>query len=401
MNDAAPRPERGRWVGSWAAAPSDGRGLGPGRPLYAQTVRMVIRPTLSGGTARIRLSHRHGSQPAEIASATIGVRAEGAGLVPGTLRLLTFDGGARVRLVPGEDVVSDAVELTVEAGRDLVVSLHVPGLVARPTEHFITNQRGYLTVSGTGDHSRSVTGAAFKLPVWKIFSTGWFFLTGVDVLAEDGASAVVAFGDSITDGYQGRNAPLLEGRRGWNANVRYPDFLAGRLSAMSPDPRRSVLNTGISGNRILTDAPRVMPYGTAGTRRFADDVLSQPGVADVIIMEGINDLGDDADVTAADVTDGLRDLVDQARRAGIRVHLGTLTPALGASAGHGSAHTEQRRQAVNDWIRTAGVADSVADFDQALRDPAQPSRLAPAFDSGDHLHPSTAGYRAMARAVRL
>lgn len=388
------------WVGSWAAAPSDGSGVNFVRPLAAQTVRMIVNPTLSGETARVRLSNRYGATAAHLSSATVGVRASGAAIVPGTLRRLTFGGSRAVDLAAGADVRSDSIELPVTAGQDLVVSLHVPGVVLQPTQHFVTNQTNYLSVPGTGDHTAATGGGAFLLRTATVFSNGWFFLSGVDVRARRSTSAVVAFGDSITDGYQGGPMPFAEGSAGRDANARYPDFLARRLRAES-GREVAVLNSGISGNRVLTDAQPPFPYGVSGLRRFEADATSLPGVTDVVILEGINDLGGDETLTADALIAGLRKLVDDAQAAGLHVHLGTILPAFGASGGHGSAHTEERRQAVNEWIRTSGVADSVVDFDAAVRDPAQPSRLLPEYDSGDRLHPSSAGYAAMAGAVNL
>lgn len=398
---AAPACEDSRWVGSWAAAPSDGKGLNLVRPLLAQTVRMVVHPTLSGDTVRIRLSNRYGAGTARISSATVGVRSQGAAIVPGTLRKLTFDGAGSVDLAAGTDRSSDATSVPVRAGQDLVVSLHVPGLVLQPTEHYITNQTNYLSLSGLGDQTGRLDATAFPLTTSTVFSNGWYFLAGVDVHAERRSRAVVAFGDSITDGFQGQGLlPGLEGRAGWDANVRYPDFLAARLQAAG-GPDVAVLNAGISGNRVLADAAAPWPYGASALRRFEDDALSAPGVSDIVILEGINDLGSDEQVTPVQVIAGLTHLVDAAHARGLRVHLGTLTPSYGASGIYGTTSTALRRQAVNLWIRTSGVADSVIDFDKAIRDPAQPSRMLPAYDSGDHLHPSTEGYRAMAAAVPL
>lgn len=391
------------WVGAWSAAPSNaGHDPLPGtRPLASQTVRMVVRPTLGGRVARVRLSHRYGDRPARISHATVAVRAQGAAAVGRTLRELTFDGAPEIVLRPGHDIASDPVRLPIRAGRDLVVTLHLPELVARPTEHFVTNQTSYLSVPGTGDHASDPGATAFPLTTRHAFSTGWYFLTGLDVRAPRSTGALVAFGDSITDGFQVVGPGPVEDPAATDRNARYSDFLAARLAAGGR--ALSVLNSGISGNRVLADADFPWPYGASGLARFGDDVLAQPGVTDVVVMEGLNDLGYGEEVTTHQLVAGLRRLVRQARRAGLRVHLGTLPPTGGArqGQGHGSQSTAERRAVVNRWIRTAGVADTVIDFDRALRDPADPSRLRPEYDSGDHLHPSTAGYRAMARAVPL
>jgi lysophospholipase L1-like esterase len=399
-----PRCTGRHWVGAWAAAPSNaghGDGIPGTRPLAAQTVRMVVRPTLDGRRVRVRLSHRHGDRPALIGQATVALREEAATAVAGTVRTLTFGGRQEVTIGPGRDVTSDPVRLRVRSGRDLLVSLHVPEVVESPTEHFVTNQTGYLAPSGSGNRAADEAGSAFVQQTRHAFSVGWYFLTGVDVLAPRRTGAVVAFGDSITDGFQVAGSGPFEDPEVIDRNARYPDFLAARLRRAGV--AQSVLNSGISGNRVLADADTPWPYGDSALTRFGADAVRLPGVTDVIVMEGLNDLGNDDALPARELVAGLRTLVRRAQRAGLTVHLGTLPPTGGArdGEGHGSEATARRRQAVNRWIRTSGVADSVVDFDRALRDPADPSRLRPAYDSGDHLHPSTAGYRAMARAVPL
>jgi lysophospholipase L1-like esterase len=398
----APRCTGRHWVGAWAAAPSNaghGEGIPGTRPLGAQTVRMVVRPTLDGRRVRVRLSHRYGDRPARIEQVTVAVRDDGATAVPGTMRTLTFGGRQDLVIRPGRDVTSDPVRLGVRAGRDLLVSLHVPEVVESPTEHFVTNQTGYLAPSGSGNSAADQGGRAFVQQTRHAFSVGWYFLAGVDVLAPRRTGAVVAFGDSITDGFQVAGSGPLEDPEAIDRNARYPDFLAARLARAGV--AQSVLNSGISGNRVLADAETPWPYGDAALIRFRADALRLPGVTDVILMEGLNDLGNDDALPARELIRGLRALVRRAQRAGLTVHLGTLPPTGGArdGEGHGSAATARRRQVVNRWIRTSGIADSVVDFDRALRHPGDPSRLRPAYDSGDHLHPSTAGYRAMARAV--
>ena len=403
--EAAARCAGRHWVGAWAAAPSNAGHQGgiPGtRPLAAQTVRMVVRPTLGGKLVRVRLSHRYGESPARIAHATVALRDQDAAAVPGTVRSLTFGGERETTLEPGRDVVSDPVALHARPGRDLLVSLHIPDVVDRPTEHFVTNQTSYLSVSGSGDHAADQAGLAFPLETRHMFSVGWYFLSGVDVLAPRRAGAVVAFGDSVTDGFQVTGSGPIEDPAAIDQNARYPDFLSARIRS-NRTPPLSVLNSGISGNRVLADAESPWPYGDAALDRFEADALRLPGATDLILMEGLNDLGNDESLTARRLIEGLRTLALRARRAGLAVHLGTLTPTGGArqGEGHGSQETARRRAIVNRWIRISGVADSVVDFDRALRDPSDPSRLRPAYDSGDHLHPNSAGYRAMAAAVRL
>lgn len=400
------RCQGSHWVGSWAAAPSNAGhvdGVPFARPLADQTVRMVVRPTLSGHRVRVRLSNRYGVSPTRISHATVAVRDAGPAAVAGTMRELTFGGEDEVTLAPGADLSSDPVDLDVEAGRDLLVSLHVPDVVDRPDEHFVTVTTNYLAPTGAGDFAGDEAGTAFVTTTRHAFSVGWYFLDGVDVRAPHSTGAVVAFGDSITDGFQVTGPGMVEDPAVMDRNARYPDFLAARLRrrAQEGGPRLAVLNSGISGNRVLADADAPWPYGDAALHRFDDDALRMPGVTDVVLLEGINDLGYTDTLPARDLIDGLRRLVRRGHEAGLRVHLGTLTPSGGSARGHGSEATARRRAVVNRWIRTSGVADSVVDFDRAVRDPADPSRLRPAYDSGDHLHPSSAGYRAMAAAVRL
>lgn len=392
------------WVGSWAAAPaaiSSPGDLGSPRPIADQTLRMVVTPTLSGRTARVRLSHRYGDEPVTFSSATVARRATGADAAPRTMRRLTFDGRRSVTVPAGGEVVSDRFRGGVRAGWDLLVSVHVSGIVVGPTEHFITNQTNYQAPTGAGDHSADRAGSAFA-PVRTNWSNGWYFLSGLDVRAPRRAGAVVAFGDSITDGYQGSDVPQVENQDVLDDNARYPDFLDAVLEerlARSGRPDAGVLNAGISGNRVLRGAEAPYPFGVSALRRFRADALRAAGARDVVVLEGINDLGNDEDVRPAELIGAYRTLARRAHRAGLRVHLGTLTPAFGSEGGHGTAHTESRRRTVNRWIRKQRVADSVIDFDRAVRDPRDPRRLRPRYDSGDRLHPSSAGYRAMAEAV--
>jgi len=399
---AAPPCQGTHWVGAWAAAPggvslADGKDAPP--PLEAQTVRMVVHPTIGGHRVRVRLSHRYGAAPALVTHATLGVRRHGAAAVPRSVRTLRFHAQRSVRLAPGQDILSDPVSLRFRRGQDLLVSLHLPHAVGRPTQHAYTNQTNYLSARRKGDHAADTSGRAFGVRAAGR-PAGWYFLSGVDVRAPRRTHAVVAIGDSITDGVQ---RAAVRGQAVAHPNTRYTDFLSDRLAVGRARPRMSVLNGGIGGNRVLSAATPPRANGAAALDRFRADALQQAGVTDVIIIEGINDLGTDQSLGARALIDALWLLVRQAQMAGLRVHLGTLTPAFGARQGEsqGSLTTERRRQLVNRWIRASGVADGVVDFDRAVRDPAQPARLRPVYDSGDHLHPSTAGYRAMARAVRL
>lgn len=381
------------WVGAWYMAPQEVTRAADAPPyLYAPvvdnaTVREIVRPTVAGTALRLRISNRYGTRPLHVGAATVGV-ARGIGAVlPGTLRRVTFGGRGEVDIPPGGAVVSDPVSGTVQARRALAVSLYVPGYVRPRTWHKIAGRVNYLSVSG--DHSMDTSGAAFAHR-----DTNVLWLDGVDVRAR-GAWALVAIGDSITDGM----------RATLNAQRRWPDALSRRLRRAGLD-RVAVLNAGISGNRLLNDSAC---YGASLLSRFRGDALDRPGVRAVIVLIGINDIdfgytprrrGLDCDaphvkVTAASLIAGYRRLIAAAKSRGVRIYGATLTPAGLPPV------REAVRKTVNAWIRGSGAFDAVIDFDAALRDPAHPARLLARYDSGDHIHPSDAGYAAMARAVPL
>jgi lysophospholipase L1-like esterase len=379
------------WVGSWSASPSDAANSG----FNDQTLRMILTPHLAGSMLRVHLSNRFGSQPVTLDRVSIAQRQSGASLVPGSSRSLAFGGRPSVTLPASADVVSDPLRFTVVPFVDLAVSLYAPGVTGPATKHFTALQTSYVTGLTTGDRSADVDGAAFT-----VTTTSWYFIDGIDVMARSDVAAVVTFGDSITDGFQGLEGAIVPIEEGLDANERYPDFLQHRLLAAGR--RLSVLNAGISGNRILHDGTVPPALGPSALSRLAIDAISQAGVTDVIILEGINDIGQAPRASATDIIAGLQQLVEQLHVARLNVLVGTLTPAGGAQAGfYGTAMANDTRQAVNTWIRSSGVADGVVDFDAALRDPQDPSRINPAYDGGDHLHFNSAGYEAMAGAVNL
>jgi lysophospholipase L1-like esterase len=400
-----------RWVATWAtalvarpaggaAAPGVSRGLappvapapsaagrqgGPGAPvtLSNQTLRQIVRVSLGGSRVRVVLSNVFGTAPVEIGGAQIALREKEAAVAPASIRPLTFSGSPSAAILPGAVLLSDPVDLAVPPLSDLAVDLFLPGdLGAGPspvTTHNGASQTNYVSVSGNhaGRPAFEVSGR----------TTAWFLLARVEVLAPTGAGAVVAFGDSITDG----------ARSTLDANSRWPDYLARRLAARRGGPAMAVLNAGISGNRVLGDGA-----GVSALARFDRDVLMQTGVTHVVILEGINDIGlarANPSPGAADLIAGHRQLIERARARGLRVIGATLTPFDGA--GYFTPEGEAKRQALNQWIRTSGAYDAVIDFDAVTRDPAAPSRFLPAYDSGDRLHPGDAGYKAMGEAVDL
>jgi len=379
------------WRAAWTAAPSDAG------PSYAeQSLRLVLTPLHGGRVLRVRLSNRFGDAPVAFAAAFVAKQRDGADLVPGSVRALRFAGNDAVTIPAGGDAVSDPVRLPFRAFERLAVSLDVAGTVAAATQHAEAAQTSFVTARGDGGHAAREDGARFTGS-----TISRPFVTGVDVVAPRRLGVVAALGDSITDGTQS-DAQLRT--LGVDEDARYPDFLARRLAASRHGRRVTVVNLGIGGNRVLRDY--LLPFaGPALLARLEADVLAREDVTDVILLEGINDLGAPPFPGAAELIDGLEQAVRMLHtpregRPRIRVLLGTLTPAGGAVLPTWAA-AEERRQEVNHYIRTSGIGDGVVDFDRALRDPFDPSRLAAAYEHGDGLHPSSAGYARMADEVDL
>src|SRR5262245_29379125 len=381
---AAPVPPSGPPVAtaSAPAPPAGGRGIPPPVTFSNQTIRQVVRVSAGGDQLRVVLSNAFGTAPVEIGAAHLALRDHDAIVKASSVKPLTFAGRAAGTILPGATMVSDAVDLTVPAVSDLVVDLFLPGeLGTGPspvTTHNGASQTNY--VSGTGNHSGEPAMAVERT------AGAWFLLARVEVAASSGSGAVVTFGDSITDG----------ARSTADMNSRWPDYLARRLAAKK-GKTVGVLNAGISGNRVLGDGA-----GVSALARFDRDVLMQTGVTHVIIMEGINDIGiarSNPTPTADDLIAGHKQLIARAHARGLKVYGATLTPFEGAA--YFTAEGETKRQALNQWIRTSGAYDGVIDFDQVTRDPAAPTKFLPAYDSGDHLHPGDAGYKAMGEAVDL
>ncbi|WP_328648123.1 SGNH/GDSL hydrolase family protein [Amycolatopsis sp. NBC_00348] len=365
----------GGWAGTWAAAPASGVPNTPdGYPGYS--IRNVVHTSVGGGRARIHLSNAFGTSAVTFGHVTVAVEATGADAVPGTLRSLTFGGAPSVVVPNGAEVLSDPVGLRVPADANLLVTTYVPTKSGPVTYHPAAAQTSYFTRAG--DFTASESGAPYTEQ-----TSVWHYVSGVDV--QGGAEAtVVTLGDSITDGVGSTTG----------ANHRWPDYLADRLHG-----RFGVQNAGISANRLLLDVPG-SGAGQNALSRFDRDVLGVGGVRTLIVLEGINDIQQDPHQTDPDaITSAYRQLVAQAHARGIRVIGGTLTPFKGW--GVYNETLEATRTAVNQFIRTSNVFDAVVDFDAAVRDPADPLRMLPAYDSGDHLHPGDAGYERMAAAVRL
>jgi len=309
-------------------------------------------------------------------------RPDAPDAVAGTMREVTFGGSPSITIPAGAEVLSDPVSLDVPADGNLLVTVFTPDPSSPVTSHPRSYQTSFLTA--TGDHAADEPGAAFTQT-----TSAWYYVTGVEVANPSVRGAVVAFGDSITDG----------DRSTVSANNRWPDALSDRLAAQPGPQRLSVLNSGISGNRIL-DSSALTGIGGANVFARQDrDMLTSTGASTVIFLEGINDIGNLAHPDPVAITNAMRQIVARAHAQGLRVIGATITPWKGWRA-----YNDERegvRQAVNTAIRAGTIFDAVIDFDATVRDPADPRQLNPAFDSGDHLHPSDAGYHAMADAIDL
>jgi len=366
----------GHWSGTWAASP---QAASVPLEFRGQTIRQIVRASIGGTQVRVRVSNAYGANPLRIGAARVGLRTTGASIAAGSDRILTFNGSTSTTIPVGALAVSDPVDLRVPDRVDLAISLWIPGNQSAATEHKLGLQTTYVSPEG------DFTGAD-ALPT-ATTTASYYYLAGVDVGSRVPSRAIVVLGDSITDGLH--STP--------DANRRWPDRLAERLHAHSSGSRIAVLNAGISGNRILHDMA-----GTNASARLDRDVLVQSGARYVIVLEGINDIGIPVGAAAADIIAGHRQIIERAHAMGLKVYGGTLTPFQAFLPGvYYSADGEAKRQAVNHWIRTSRAYDAVIDFDRALRDPANPAAMRPAYDSGDNLHPNDAGYQAMADAVDL
>jgi lysophospholipase L1-like esterase len=367
------------WTGSWATATGGQPSVGPWSD---RTLRLVVHSSAGGPRVRLRFDNTFAATPVRIAGATVAVQRTGAA-ARGTPTRVTFRGTAGVTIPAGTQAYTDPLDFTVPADTNLLVSFHLPGTVPAAPVHRLAQQRSYVSVSG--DHTADGSAAPYTTVL-----TSWPLLTGVDV--GGGPGSVVLLGDSITDGDKSTV----------DANRRWPDVLAARLLAQHAVPRYGVLNQGISGNRVVTDrypgdGVSTDTAGVSALHRFDRDVLAQTSARTAVVFEGVNDVR--WQTTAEQVIAGLHGLAERGHARGLRMLAATILPCEGETR-CGSA-VDAERVKVNAWIRGAGVFDGVLDFDAVVRDPQRPSRILPAYDSGDHLHPGDAGLAAMARAVDL
>lgn len=368
-----------RWVGAYGNVPI---GYEPairdalGAPLHDQTVRQIVRVGMASGTIRIRFSNELGSAPLRIGAATFA-RVDSSGkVIAATMRSLTFNGKAGAVIAAGAPLLADSLATGVVPNVDYAVSVYFPD-VSTPPAH------AQMADVAPGDQTSRI---ALSDSVHKRVPA---IVSRIDVAAGSASRTLLAFGDSITEG-----AASTPG-----AYMSWPDQLARMLAATRGGRCWSVLNAGISGNRLLHDG-----RGPGALARFDRDVLSVPGVHTLVLLEGINDIGASAQpahrdepVTAEDIIGAYREIIARAHAHRIRVIGGTLLPFEGAV--YFTADGEKRRQAVNAWIRESGTFDKVIDFDAAMRDPAHPSHMIAAAESSDNLHPHDAGYTIMARAA--
>ncbi|MFC3653640.1 SGNH/GDSL hydrolase family protein [Dyella humi] len=379
---AASGADHRAWVDAWAAVPDTA-----GPVLNAQTVRQIVRTSVGGSEVRVRLSNLFGSVPITLGPVHVALSAKEADTVPGSDHALLFNGKPTVIIAKGESVLSDPVKMDVKALQELAVSIYVPADTQyhAATIHNAGLATAYITESGDAT-------AAEQFPREEV-SGNRFFLTDVEVAGSSAKRTLVTFGDSITDGV-GSTV---------NANERWPDYLAARLQADAKLSSIGVADAGIGGNRILHDN-----FGPSAQARFDRDALDKPGVRWIVLLEGINDIGGSGyaweakdKITAQQLIDGMKTLIARAHAKHVKIYGATLTPYGGNGWPYHSVAGEKTRQEVNSWIRSSGAFDGVVDFDKAVRDPAAPEKMLAAYDSGDHLHPSSAGYQAMANAVDL
>jgi lysophospholipase L1-like esterase len=357
-------------VVTWGAG-ADRQGAGPADRSY----RLIVRTSVGGTNMRIRLSNAFGDHPVTFASAYAGLRKQGAELVRGSNRQLSFGGAASVTVPAGETVLSDPLPGKLAAQSDLVISLYVTGAQGPTTGHGMAMQTNYATA---GDHAAEEGAAGWTDPMGS-----WYWLDAVDVETSTAVGSLVALGDSITDGWQSST----------DLDRRWPDYLSRRLQK-ADTPVKGVANEGISGNKVLADGA-----GQSALNRLQRDVLSHPGVRTVFLFEGVNDIKAHSGVTAQDMIDGYREIIERAHAAGKCVVGSTIGPFKGWYEWDAAA--ESVRLEVNQFIRDSGELDAVTDFDRILRSPYDHERISPFFDNGDHLHPNDKGMQAMADAVGI
>lgn len=378
-------------MATWGASqqiPEPHNALAPD-DLRDATLRQIVHVSVGGSVLRVHVSNAFGTEALHFTSVHIArpLAPDSSSIDPASDRELTFNGAADVTVPSGAEYVSDSIVYSVAPLSDIAISFHLDNPPAQETGHPGSRSTSYYV---RGD---AVSAATLNNP-GKV--DHWYQITGIDVQAVPGAAAVVALGDSITDGHGATT----------NGNDRWTDDLARRLQQNPATRNIGVSNQGIGGNRLLIDG-----LGPNALARFDRDVLAPASARWVIVFEAVNDLGELTrlgEVSPAEhaalvqrIIGAYQQMIARAHAHGIEVIGATITPYAGSGFYHPDAANEADRQAVNAWIRASGHFNAVIDFDKVVRDPAQPDRLLPAYDCGDHLHPSPAGYKAMADAIPL
>jgi len=373
------KAQTGQWIAAWGTSQE----VYGSTTVSNRTIRMFARVAIGGQALRIRLDNTFSPAPVTFARVYIGQQAvkrsgdsasRNARLVAGSNRQVFFGGVAGVTIPPGGSVTSDEVQMNVRASQDLGVSLFVPDSGIRPSSHNAAQTRSYLTASGAGDAAADESSTPFTSS-----TTTMFWLKGIDVLSATSRGAIVAFGDSITDG----TCSTFDGHDRWL------DWLAFRLASLDGAAAKGVVNEGLSSNTITTIR------ANSGVERLDRDVLSHDGVTDVLLFMGTNDINRGA--SRAQITAGMQDIINRVRAAGIRIFGATIIPR--SDSGWSAAKTQLRNE-VNQWIRTGGAFDGVVDFDKAVRDPAHVDLLYPPYNC-DQVHPTPLAYVEMAKAISL
>jgi lysophospholipase L1-like esterase len=366
------------WIGTWVSAQqlTEPRNLPPAPGLSNNTLRQVIRVTLGGSKLRVQLSNIYGSSPVTINAAHLAMLTGASAIDPATDRALTFQGAPSITIQAGEAVYSDTLDFDVKPLSNLAVSIYFGDTSSNVTGHPGSRTTSYIQTGNAVTAIDMKSGAK---------TDHWYILSGIDLWLDDSYACVVTLGDSITDG---RGSTT-------NGNNRWPDNLAWRLQANPDTAKIGVLNQGIGGNAVVSGG-----LGPTALKRFEHDVLGQNGVRWVIILNGVNDIGGSrSPKVATDLIVAYEQFIDKAHAHDILVYGVPILPIGGSM--YDSKEHEASRQAVNKWIRTSGKFDAVFDLDAAVRDPANPNRLLPKYDTGDHLHLNVAGYKKMAEAIDL
>jgi lysophospholipase L1-like esterase len=377
------------WVATWATATQQPRAGAAPNPATTgfndQTIRMIVHTTIGGRRARVTLSNTFGATPLTIGAAHLALRTKDSAIAPDSDRALLFNGKPDVTIAPGAQMTSDPVNLNIPQLGDVAITVYIPA------------DSGPMTMHGTALHTTYIVkGNAIAEPALNDATTtrSWYAISELDVMAPGAVGAIVAFGDSITDG----TTSTPDTDRSW------PSQLAQRILSTPRSPALAIINEGISGNRILADGA-----GVNALARFDRDVLGIAGIKWLMILEGINDIGlstgmrgnaaPQRPITPDDLIGPLKQMIERAHTHGIKVIGCTLTPYEGA--GYYSEAGEEVRQVVNRWIRTSGAFDAVVDFEKATQDTANPKTFRSEFNNTDHLHPNDAGYKAMAEFIDL